>query len=473
MASLTRVKIIATVGPATGSYEIIKRLISEGVSCFRINYSHGEPKIWDEWISYIRDASAELDTIVSIMGDLPGPQIRIGDIKPLEIHTKDKILLVLGNSASEEKTVPIPIKKVFETLEIGDLVLLDDGKIMLRIEDVSENQAVAMALNDGVLLPHKTLVIHGKEINLPSLTERDVQYVKYSVNKDITFLALSYVRTSKDVEVIRDLVDRLTKNPLKLVAKIETRSAVNNLRSIIGASDAVIIARGDLGMHYPLEELPFLQKRIAYLSLKYGKPSIVATQLLETMVNYPRPSRSEVVDVMNAVMDLIDALLLTNETAVGKYPIETIRWLKRIVRIAEANINKTNIESIRTDSASTLREKYALGLTLLAEHINAKILVYTKTGTIPSLISRYRPQVDVYAGSTDHRISEELTIRYGIRPYRIKVVEEDKRIDYDKGVQLLYNLLRQIGEIEYGDIIAEAYGRKETEIHSIKIRQVI
>ncbi len=472
MTSPTRVKIIATIGPATGKYEVIKRLISEGVSCFRINYSHGEPKIWDEWISYVRDASTELDTIVSIMGDLPGPQIRIGDIKPQEIHVKDKIVLVLGNSASEEKVVPIPIKKVFEVLEIGDLVLLDDGKIMLRIEDVSDNQAVAVALNDGTLLPHKTLVIQGKEINLPSLTERDVQYIKYSVSKNVTFLALSYIRAAKDVEVVRDLINRITNKPPKLIAKIETRSAVNNLRSIVEASDAVIIARGDLGMHYSLEELPFLQKRIAHLSLKYGKPSIVATQLLETMVNYPRPSRSEVVDVMNAVMDLIDALLLTNETAVGKYPIETIRWLKRIVRIAEANINKSSIESIRTDASSTLREKYALGLTLLAEHINAKILVYTKTGTIPSLISRYRPQVDVYAGSTDHRISEELTIRYGIRPYRIKIAK-DKRIDYDKGVQLLFNLLKQLGEIEYGDIIAEAYGRKETEIHSVKIRQVI
>lgn len=465
-------KILATIGPASGKYEIIRRLICEGVNGFRINYSHGSPAIWDEWIKLVNDVMSELNTTVSIIGDLPGPQIRIGELPSHALKAKEKVTLVFKDKTDEEKTIPVPIKKFFEALELGDTVLVDDGKIVLRIVDAGEDWAEALVLNDAEIRPRKTIVIFGKEIDLPVLTDKDIEFVKYSVARNITYIALSYVRKANDVSILRDLLSRFGGDNIGIIAKIETRSGVRNLASIINAADAIIIARGDLGMHFSLEELPFLQKKIAREAIMHGKPCIVATQLLESMINYPRPSRSEVVDVINAVYDLVDAVLLTNETAIGKYPVETVKWINRIINSADPNMVYDRVNKIRENiKIKTLKEKYTLGLTLLAEKIESKILIYTKTGSTPALLSKYRPRVPVYVGSTDKNIIEKLTLYYGLKPYYISDVS--KSIDYDQGMRLLYNLLKENTEINYGDIIAEAYGRREAEIHEIKIRQVI
>jgi pyruvate kinase len=468
-----RVKILATIGPSSGKYEVLSRLIQEGVDGFRINFSHGEPSQWDEWVKIVRELSEEYERDVLIIGDLPGPQVRIGELPPQEVKAKDNVKLIFSEKTQEEKVIPIPIRKVFEVLELGDTILIDDGRLILRVLDVRESEADAIVLNDSQLLPHKTLVVFGKEIDLPVLTDRDLELVKYSVSRNLTYLAISFVRRANDIVTVKNIINNLS-GELGLIAKIETRSGVRNLKEIIEASDAIIIARGDLGMHYSLEELPALQRRIAREAMIIGKPSIVATQLLETMVNYPRPSRSEVVDVVNAVYDLVDALLLTDETAIGKYPVEAVKWLKRIINSAETSIIRNRIQSIRDNLLlRSLREKYALGLTLLAEKINAKILLYTKTNTIPPAISRFRPQVPVYVGTVDKKIAEKLSIYYGLKPYTLKQVPTTKHLDYEQGVRLLYNYLKNKEEITYGEIIAEAYGRRETEIHEIKIRQVL
>ncbi|ABN69999.1 pyruvate kinase [Staphylothermus marinus F1] len=469
---MRKVKIITTIGPSSGKYEVLSRLIQEGVDGFRINFSHGNPHEWDEWVKMVRELAEKYEREISIMGDLPGPQVRIGELPVQEIKAKQTVKLVYKDKVDEENTIPVPNRKVFEILELGDIVLIDDGKIILRIIDIGGNEAEAIVLNDAVLYPHKTLVVFGKEIDLPVLSEKDVDLVNYSVSRKLTYLAISFVRRSSDIVIVRDIVSRLN-GEIGLIAKIETRSAVKNLKDIMSVSDAIIIARGDLGMHYSLEELPGLQRKIAREAIMIGKPSIVATQLLESMVNYPRPSRSEVVDVVNAVYDLVDALLLTDETAIGKYPVESVKWLKRIISSAESSIVERRIEDIREKlELRALREKYALGLTLLAEKINAKILIYTKTSTIPPAISRFRPQIPVYVGTSDKLIAEKLTIYYGLKPFYLKQLR-NKDIDYDQGVKTLYEHLKNKEEITYGEIIAEAYGRRETQIHEIKIRQVI
>ncbi len=468
-----KTKIIATLGPAINNYETLRRLIIEGVDAFRINYSHGNPSEWDNWVKMIRELSDELDHVVALIGDLPGPQIRIGELPEQELHAKDHVKLIYGEKTEEEKIIPVNNPRVFEILELGDTILIDDGKIILRIIDIGEREAEAIVLNDAILAPRKTLVVFGKELDLPVISERDVELLKYTVTRRIPYLMASFIRSADDVSVIRDLLSSMNASWMGLIAKIETRSAVRNLREIITHSDAVVIARGDLGMHYSLEELPALQRRIAWESIMHGKPCIIATQLLETMVNYPRPSRSEVVDVMNAIYDLVDALLLTNETAIGKYPIETIKWVKRIISSVDRRIVNRRIEDARSKVELTdLAEKYALGLTLLAEKINAKILLYTKTATIPPQISRFRPQIEVYVGTTNKLIAEKLTIYYSLKPYYLRT-QTSKTLDYEQGVRILYQHLKNLGEINYGEIIAEAYGRRETRIHEIRIRQVI
>ena len=468
-----KTKVLATLGPAIDSYDKIRKLVIEGVDGFRINYSHGDQRKWDEWVKTIREIEEELDKPITLIGDLPGPQIRIGNLPVQELKARERVKIVLGEDADRERYIPVNNRHVFEALELGDIVLLDDGKIILRVIDVREDEAEAIVLNDSILKPHKTLVIFGKELDLPVISDRDIDLVKYTVTRNITYLMVSFIRSMNDVSVVRDVLSSMGGQHIGVISKIETRSAVRNLKEIIMVSDAVVIARGDLGMHYSLEELPALQRRIAWESIMQGKPCIVATQLLETMVNYPRPSRSEVVDVMNAVYDLVDALLLTNETAVGKYPVETVKWLKRIISSVDHRIVRRRINDVREKTELTgLSEKYALGLTLLAEKINAKILLYTKTASIPPQISRFRPQVEAYVGTISKNIAEKLTIYYSLKPYHLKTHVE-KTLDYEQGVKTLYQYLKNRGEINYGEIIAEAYGRRETRIHEIRIKQVI
>lgn len=468
-----KVKILVTLGPSISSYDMIKRLIEEGVSGFRINYIHGTPDNWDEWIKIVREVSEELDNVVSIIGDIPGPQIRIGDFNIFEVEAGEKIILTYGERVENDKNnIPVPCKELFKSLEIGDTILLDDGKIILKVIEVGKDYAETLALNKAVIYPRKKIIISGKEIDLPLLSEKDIELIKFSVSREIDYLAFSFIRNVSDLMVIKDVLYRLNSKQ-GVIAKIETRSSVYDFDNIVKKADAILIARGDLGLHLDLEKLPIIQRNIARKAVSNGKPCIVATQLLESMVNYPRPTRSEVVDIMNAVHDMVDALLLTNETAIGKYPLESVRWLKRIIRVAETSFEERAIDKFRGSlEYRNLRDKHAMGLVLLSEKINAKIIIYTKSGTLPPYISRVRPQVDVYVGANNYRIASKFTIYYGLKPCYIKTLK-DKPVDYDEGVKLLFKKLFERGELRYGEVIVKAYGRKELGIHEIKIEQVL
>ena len=467
---MIRTKMLVTLGPSIHDYNLVKSVIREGVSGFRINFSHGEPRVWEELIKIVKDAAEELDRVVLTIGDIPGPQVRSGDYPEQEIRFKSKVVLIPGDKAEEPGVIPIPVKKFFETVDIGDLILLDDGRLMLRVVEVNSEGVEALALNDARILPRRKVVISGKEVNLPLLSESDVKYIQFSVMHGLTYIAVSYIRGPEDVDIVKDIISKHG-GKQRVIAKIETRSGVERLSEIVEVADAILVARGDLGLHFTLEKIPLLQKKIIREAIRSGKPCILATQLLESMVNSPRPSRSEVIDVMSAVNDYIDALLLTNETAIGKYPLESVKWLKKIIEVAEENSDERVLEDLRGElSYKTLKEKYALGLTLLAEKIHSKVLVYTKTGSIPRKISRVRPQIPVYVGTANKFLAESLALHYGINPYYLN---HKKTLDYNEGVRLLYSYLRSTGELGYGDIVAEAYGRRETEIHEIKIRQVL
>ena len=469
-----RTKIIVTIGPASSDYDVVKSFLREGVSGFRINFSHGDPNTWDKYLGVINEVSSELNAYPAIIGDLRGPQLRIGDFKAFKVSKGDIVILKYfpeNKYFGEEKIVPVNYSRLFEFLEVGDIILLDDGRVRLRVEEVYIDHAKLVTLNDAIVHPRKTLIVSGKEIGLPTLTSSDIEAVKYAVSREFTYLALSYVRVSRDIVMLRDLLSRLGRGNIGVIAKIETRNAIKNLKSIVSEADAIIVARGDLGMHYSLEEIPRLQKIIVNESIKFGKPVLIATQLLESMVNSPQPTRSEVVDIMNAVFDSVDAILLTNETAMGKYPVESVKWLKKILREAEKWFFEEGREPItRRIEPLNPREKYAKGLVLLAESIGSKILVYTKTGLMPSRISKYRPHVQVYAGSSNKAIIRKLSLNYGVKPCYI---ETDKTLDYEEGIDMLYKKLFTEHEISYGDIILLTYGPREALLNVIKIVEVI
>ncbi len=469
---MLKTKILVTIGPASNNVELVESFLREGVVGFRINFSHGDKNTWTQYIRVINEASEKIGCYPAIIGDLPGPQIRIGDFREFSVSRGDKVRIVYSDRVEEEKIIPLPSKKVFEVVEVGDVILLDDGRLRLHVEEVGSDYIELTALNDGVVYPRKTILVAGKDIPLPTLTHKDVEAIKYAIENKFTYLALSYTRNKRDVQTLRNLLNKLDAGNIGVIAKIETKSAVNNLSEIASASDAILIARGDLGMHYSLEEIPRLQKYIARESIRHGKPVIIATQLLESMVNSPQPTRSEVVDVMNAVHDFIDSILLTNETAIGKYPIEAIRWLKKIVREAEKWIMEENIvPRVRREEPSSPRDRFAKGLVFLAESIEAKILVYTRTGSMPLRISKYRPQIPVYTGTHSETIARKLQINYSLIPIVLEKASE--KTDYEKGLQLLYSKLLDENELEYGDTVILSYGPRETVLHVIKIIQVI
>ncbi len=465
---MTRTKIIVTLGPSSSREDVVRAFIREGVYLFRINYSHGDPDKWYEYITLIRRIASEYGSEAAIIGDLPGPQIRIGDVPRYSVKRGDKIRLVL-KPRGEPGEIPVLSKKFFENLDIGDIIILDDGRLRLNVEMVNDESAEAIAVTDGVISPHKSILIKGKEIELPPLSNRDIEAIKFSVENNIDYLALSYVRSSRDISVLRELIRR-ENGAQGVIAKIETKSAVERLNEIISVSDAVLVARGDLGMYYGLEEIPFLQKLIVDAALRKGRPVIIATQLLESMINSPLPTRSEVVDVVKAVEEHVDAVMLTSETAIGRYPVDAVRWLRKIIEIAESRINN-GLESIRSNRDGGIREKYALGAVLLCESLGAKMLIYTKTGTMPSLVSRFRPRVPIYVGASDRRLVRKLGLFYGIMPLYIAEVPQDA--GYDEGLEKLYKILYTRNEINPGDVVALMYGKKETSLNSIKIVQVL
>lgn len=467
-----RTKIIVTVGPSSASEEVIKSFIREGVAGFRINFSHGNPQVWDKYIDLIRASAREYGVNVAIIGDLRGPQVRVGDFKEYRVKKGELVKLVYGEKTAEEKSIPLNVQRVFEVLDVGDRVLLDDGKLVFHVYEVKGNEATLLALNDGIVSPRKTIIIPGKDLGLPVITNYDMKCIEYAVSRKIDYLALSYVRNSRDIVTLRDLLEKKGGNGIGVIAKIETRESLRNLSSILRESDASIVARGDLGMYFSLEEIPSLQKKIVYESIKHGKPVIVATQLLESMVNNPQPTRSEIIDVINAVKEQVDALLLTTETAMGKYPVEAVKWLKRIIRRAEKITEKEDLTPrTRLEEPQTIRDKFAKGLVLLAESLSSKIIVYTKTGFMPSRLSRLRPSVKILVGTNNPLIARKLMIYYGIESFLVG--REDEEYDYEQGLKMLYNKLLEEGKIEYGDIITQTYGRREEVLYVVKVVHVI
>ncbi len=465
--ALIKTKILVTIGPSSSSQEVVESFVKEGVSGVRINFSHGDPSTWDSYVKSLVEASEKYGQYPALMGDLPGAQARIEVAEAFQVRKGEVVpLLVRREGVEEKKAILIKSAKLLEKLDVGDVVLVDDGRLKFIAKDVSSEGAQLISLSDGVLGPRKTIVIEGKEHEQSFLTEKSIEILKYAVSRGFTYLMLSYVRSRRDVRLVKDVLRGIGGSDVGLIAKVETRSAYENLAGVISESDAILIARGDLGMHFGLEEIPGIQNSITSRVREVGKPVIVATQLMESMVNNPQPTRSEVVDVVNCVKEGVDAVLLTGETAVGKYPVEAVKWLKKIISTAEKSLSLPS-EYRRTVQAD-VRDKYTLGLVLLAESLGAKLLVYTVSGSMPSRISKYRPQVEVYAGTSSKPIVRKLSIYYGINAL---LINDSKT--YEEGLKDLYGKLLEMGVLSYGDIVILTYGSKDRLNNYLRIFEVI
>jgi pyruvate kinase len=415
--TVRRTKIISTLGPATDSAEMIGKLIDAGVNIFRLNMSHA-PHGWvRRVVADIRAASAARKSFTGIMMDTQGPAIRTGDLGvPLDLQPGQKFTLtVRGERDTEQHSVDVNYENFINDINIGDVVLIDNGSIQMKVLTKDGNKVECEVLTEGKLGSRRHINLPGVKVSLPALTAKDIKDVKLGLELNVDFIALSFVREARDLLQLREMFDAGKPQP-RVIAKIEDQEAIKNLESIIHEADGIMVARGDLGIEIPYEELPIVQRRIVKTCLRVGRPVIVATHMLESMIESPMPTRAEVTDVSNAVFEETDAIMLSGETTVGKYPLKCIEVFNRIA---------TRIE--RSGSAqfhdlaelTTARQKLVKSAVVMANELKAAaILVFTRHGSMAQYASWMRPHYSpVYAMCENEKTANEMALCWGVTPF--------------------------------------------------------
>ena len=465
IAAFKRTKIVATVGPSTNSYEAILRLLKAGANGIRLNFSHGNNKERDQQITWIRKASKELGKPVAIIQDLQGPKFRVGDFDgEVTITTGDR--LVFAYEADFAGTGHIPTQfDISDKVKSGEQLFLNDGKIRCEINAVRGKLVYAEAKTGGLLSKRKGINLPDTDLGGDIITAKDKKDIAYGSGKDIDYVALSFIQSAEDIQKLRRSLSALG-STAKVIAKIETKKAIDNLDEIMQETDLVMIARGDLATETSPESVPLVQRKIIELGKKYAKPSIVATQLLATMTERPEPTRAEVSDVATAVILGADAIMLSEETASGRYPVESIGVMKRVINYTQNNMGEpimTNFAHVK--SAVKLRA-ISKAIMMLAEEVSAvAIVAETKSGATAMLISSERPARPVIAVTSSDRVAQQLALVYGTKSY----VRPTGR---DQAAKLSNWLLRN-KVLSKGDVIVTASGRHPGVIgttDTIKVR---
>ena len=461
---LRKTKIIATLGPASDSPENIGRLIDAGVNIMRLNMSHA-PHDWvRRVVRDIRAAASARALFVGIMLDTQGPAIRTGELPvPLELLPGQKFTLTVRGEKSEEvRSVDVNYENFVNDINPGDVVLIDNGAIQMKVLAKHGNRVDCEVLTEGKLGSRRHINLPGVKVSLPALTAKDLADVRLGLEVGVDFIALSFVREARDLRQLRELFAGARRAPL-VIAKIEDQEAVANLEEIVREADAVMVARGDLGIEVPYEELPIIQRRIVKTCLRTGRPVIVATHMLESMIESPMPTRAEVTDVANAVFEQADAIMLSGETTVGKYPVQCVQVFDRIARRIERSGGANYYEHAQLTSQ---RQKMVKSAVVLANELKADaILVFTRRGHMARYCGWMRPRFSrIYALCDDPDVAEELSLSWGVLPFVIsfdhgnpeETIELATRTLTGKGRLARGNTVVIISSISAGEQIVDA-----------------
>ncbi len=412
-------KILATLGPATDTYEKIKALIDAGANGIRLNFSHGGHEERIEQIKMVRRASKELDKPVAIVQDLQGPKIRLGDFDDvINVQAGQELRFKYGADWATDNIIPIQYDLSTKVTR-GERLYLFDGKVRTKITNVKDGIVYARADNDGILLKRKGMNLPDTDFGGDVITEKDKSDLAFGCTQDIDYVAMSFVHSAEDIEQMRILIKNHNVER-KIIAKIETSFAIENLEQIMKATDAAMVARGDMAVEVDLESVPVVQRRIINLGLKYAKPTIVATQMLGSMTDMPEPTRAEVSDVATAVFLGADAVMLSEETAMGKYPIDAVQVMKRIIKYAQSNqdvVGFNFVDDVHTEGASR-QVSISRAVIRLADSIHARAIVAeTKTGATVLNISSLRPDMPVIAVTDQQRTANQLALVFNVKSY--------------------------------------------------------
>ncbi len=454
---MRKTKIICTLGPSTKDDSILEAMVQEGMNVARLNFSHGTHEGHAKNITRVRELSKKHDIPIAVLLDTKGPEIRTGELK------EDKIFLENGQTftlyAEQKKGdtegVSISFPDLYKDVCEGAEILLDDGLISLKVTEIKGKDIVCQVGNDGGLSEHKGINVPNIHLNMPYMSERDKKDILFGIEQRVDFIAASFVRTSEDVRELRQFLNENGGQFIRIMSKIENKEGIQNIDAIIELSDAIMVARGDMGVELPPEELPAIQKMIIRKVYEAGKQVVTATQMLDSMMKNPRPTRAEVSDVANAIYDGTSAIMLSGETAAGKYPLESLRMMVRIAQEAEAAIDYKYLfehHMHKTEGDVTAAICHATCTT--SYDLKAKAIVaVTKSGFSARMISRYRQDCMVISGTTEERVYHQLSMSWGVIP----ILVEEKKDIFELFTHAI-DVAKEKGLIEKGDLVVLTSG---------------
>ena len=452
-----RTKIVATVGPACAERSQLEDLMKAGVDVFRLNFSHGEQKQKEIWIKQIRELSAGYKKAISIIGDLQGPKIRTGLMRQggQQLTIGQEVIITTADVEGADGLIPTTYSALPDDVISGDQILLDDGKLELKVIRIEAGQIYCLVKVGGLLEDRKGINLPGVNVSTPAMTEKDFVDLEFAIKHQIDWVALSFVRTATEVTQLKQLLAEKNSS-IKVIAKIEKPEAVENFSAILAVTDGVMVARGDLGVEVPSEHVPLIQKRIIRECNQQGKPVITATQMLESMIKHPRPTRAETSDVANAILDGTDAVMLSGETAAGLFPVEAVKVMDRVATDVEGD-PALGARPLFAESVSLPQEiSDAIGQAACqaAENVGAAaILAFTQTGGTAALIAKYHPSLPIIAVTPNRQVERHLSLYRGIKSMLV-----DIQGDTEAQILSAETAVLNQGLLKDGDIVAVTMG---------------
>jgi len=420
---MRRTKIVCTIGPATEPIEMLRKLAAAGMNVARLNFSHGNYKDHARRIRDVRAVELENGSAIAILQDLPGTKLRIGDISEgtVTLNQGDRFVFTTRKVPGDKNEVYLPYLELVHQAKPGKRIFVDDGQLEFNIERATDTDIVTTVVVGGTLGGHKGINMPGAFVSLPSITDKDIEDLKFGLAHDVDWVAASFVRKASDLNPLRQIISDAHKST-RLIAKIERHEAVEDIDAIIQAADGIMIARGDLGVEMPIEQVPTIQKMIIKKCNEYGKPVITATQMLDSMIRNRQPTRAEVTDVANAIFDGTDAIMLSGETAIGRFPIESVEIMSKIALEAENSIDYSRLLKEKTERvANTVTEAIAQASVEIAYDLQAAAIVTpTSSGATPRAVSKYRPAAPIIAAAMSAATWRQLALSWGVYPVLVK-----------------------------------------------------
>jgi len=455
--SMRRTKIVCTLGPSTDNEEVLRQMMLEGMDVARMNFSHGTHEEQKKRLDAVKRIREELQIPVAALLDTKGPEIRIGDVDggKLELKPGQKFILTTEEILGTAEKVTITYKELYQDVRPGNSILIDDGLIGMEVEKIEGEDIFCRVKNGGWISNHKGVNVPGVELNMPFVSQKDYEDIVFAAEQDYDYIATSFTRTAKDILDIRKILHENGGDGINIIAKIENMQGVENCESILRVADGIMIARGDLGVEIPLQEVPVIQKKLIQLAVRMGKPVITATQMLDSMMKNPRPTRAETSDVANAIYQSTSAIMLSGETAAGAYPVESLKTMACIAQRTEQDIDyfkefRPNKQSERPDITNAISHSTC---TTAMDLKAAAIVAVTKSGRTVGSISKYRPTCQIIGCATTERVCRQLNLIWGVIPVQM---EEEKNADdlFDHAVEVA----EKKGLVSRGDMVVITAG---------------